>query len=38
MPMLERLPDAERYEIAAYFVYGALPVSKHVAGKCGAVN
>lgn len=38
MPMLERLPDAERYEIAAYFVYGALPANKHVAGKCGPVN
>ena len=29
MRLLERLPDAERYEIAAYFVCGALPVSKH---------
>ena len=36
--LLERLPDAERYETDAYGVYGALPVNKHVVGKCGAVN
>ena len=36
--LLERLPDAERYETDAYEVYGALPVNKHVVGKCGAVN
>ena len=27
--LLERLPDAERYETDAYGVYGALPVNKH---------
>ena len=27
--LLERLPDAERYETGAYGVYGALPVNKH---------
>ena len=36
--LLERLPDAERYETDAYGVYGALPVNKYVIGKCGAVN
>ena len=36
--LLERLPDAERYETDAYGVYGALPVNKHVVGKYGAVN
>ena len=36
--LLERLPDAERYEADAYGVYGALPVNKHVVGKCVAVN
>ena len=36
--LLERLPDAERYETDAYGVYGALLVNKHVIGKCGAVN
>ena len=36
--LLERLPDAERYETDAYGVYVALPVNKHVVGKCGAVN
>ena len=35
---LERLPDTERYETDAYGVYGALPVNKHVAGKCDMVN
>ena len=34
--LLERPPDAERYESDAY--YGALPVNKHVVGKYGAVN
>ncbi len=33
-----RLPDAERYEPDAYGVYEALPVNKHVVGKCGAAN
>ena len=32
MRLLERLPDAERYETDAYGVYGALPVNKHVVG------
>ena len=36
--MLERLPDAERYKTDAYGAWGALPVSKHVIGKYGAVN
>ena len=36
--LLKRLPDAERYETDAYGVYGALPVNKHVVGKCVAVN
>ena len=36
--LLERLPDAERYETDAYGVYRALPVNKHVVGKYGAVN
>ena len=36
--LLERLPDAERYETAAYGVYGTLPINKHVVGKYGAVN
>ena len=36
--LLERLPDAERYETDAYGVYGMLPVNKHVVGKYGAVN
>ena len=36
--LLERLPDAERYETDASGVYGALPVNKHVVGKCVAVN
>ena len=36
--LLERLPDAERYETDAYGVYGALPVNKHVVEKYGAVN
>ena len=36
--LLERLPDAERYEASAYGVHGALPVNKHMVGKCGAVN
>ena len=36
--LLERLPDAVRYETDAYGVYGALPVNKHVVGKYGAVN
>ena len=36
--LLDRLPDAERYETDAYGVYGALPVDKHVVGKYGAVN
>ena len=36
--LLERLPDAERYETDAYGVYGTLPVNKHMVGKCGAVN
>ena len=36
--LLDRLPDAERYETDAYGVYGTLPVNKHVVGKCGAVN
>ena len=31
--LLERLPDAERYEPDAYGVYGALPVNKHVVGE-----
>ena len=38
MRLLERLPDAERYETDAYGVYGTLPVNKHAVGKCGAVN
>ena len=38
MRLLERLPDAERYETDAYGVYGTLPVNKHVVGKYGAVN
>ena len=38
MRLLDRLPDAERYETDAYGVYGTLPVNKHVVGKCGAVN
>ena len=38
MRLLERLPDAERYETDAYGVYGALLVNKHVVGKYGAVN
>ncbi len=36
--LLERLPDAERYETDAYGVYRALPVNKHVVGRYGAVN
>lgn len=36
--LLERLPDAERYETDAYGVYGMLPVNEHVVGKYGAVN
>ena len=36
--LLERLPDAERYETDAYGVYGALPVNKPVVGKYGPVN
>ena len=36
--LLERLPDAERYEPDAYGVYGTLPINKHVVGKYGAVN
>ena len=36
--LLERLPDAERYETDAYGVYGALPVNKHAVGKHGALN
>ena len=36
--LLERLPDAERYETDAYGVHVALPVNKHVVGKYGAVN
>ena len=36
--LLERLPDAQRYETDAYGVYGTLPVNKHVVGKYGAVN
>ena len=36
--LLERLPDAERYETDACGVYGTLPVNKHVVGKYGAVN
>ena len=36
--LLERLPDAERYETDAYGVYGALPVNKHRLGKGGVVN
>ena len=38
MRLLERLPDAERYEADAYGVYGTLPVNKHVVGKYGAVS
>ena len=38
MRLLERLPDAERYETDAYGVYGTLLVNKHVVGKYGAVN
>ena len=30
--LMERLPDAARYETDAYGVYGALPVNKHVVG------
>ena len=36
--LLERLPDAERYETDAYGVYGTLPVNKHAVEKYGAVN
>ena len=36
--LLERLPDAERYETDAYGVYGTLLVNKHVVGKYGTVN
>ena len=36
--LLECLPDTASYETDAYGVYGALPVNKHVVGKCGAVN
>ena len=38
MRLLDRLPDAERYETDAYGVYGTLPVNKHVVGKYGAVS
>ena len=39
MRLLERLPDAERYETGRLCgVYGALPVNKHVVGKYGVVN
>ena len=38
LPLLDRLPDAERYETDAYGMYGALPINKHVVGKCVAVN
>ena len=38
MRLLERLPDAERYETDSYGVYRALPVNKHVVGKYGAVD
>ena len=36
--LLDRLPDAERYETDAYGVYGTLPVNKHAVEKYGAVN
>ena len=40
MRLLERLSDAERYDLDAYGVYGTLPIKKHVhvVGKYGAVN
>ena len=38
MRLLDRLPDAARYETDAYGVYGALLVNKHMVGKYGAVN
>ena len=36
--LLERPPDAERYETDGYSVYEWLPRDKHVVGKYGAVN
>ena len=36
--LLERLPDAERYETDGYSVYEWLPRNKHLVGKYGAVN
>ena len=36
--LLERLPDANRYESDGYSMYERLPVNKHVVGKYGAVN
>ena len=38
MRLLERLPDAARYETDAYGVYEWLPHNKQVIGKYGAVN
>ena len=38
MRLLERLPDAERYETDGYGVYKWIPRNKHVVGKYGAVN
>ena len=38
MRLLERLPDAERYESDDYKVRKWLPHNKHVVGKGGAVN
>ena len=36
--LLERLPDAERYETDGYRVYEWLPHNKHVVGKGGTAN
>ena len=38
MRLLDRLPDAERYETDACGMHGMLPRNKHVVGKGGAVN